>query len=689
MYPSIPTRPPEHLDLPEPLARLSDLAYNQWWTWHREARRLFTRIDEPLWERYRNPVRLISLSRTSLLRELAEDSSFLGHMHEVLEAFDAEMAGPCMEGPPVAYVSAEYALHESLPIYSGGLGVLSGDHLKEASDMGMPMVGVGLFYRRGYFRQHIDSDGYQQHNYPELDGLKMPILRVADRDGNTLRVPVELPGRTVQLRVWVTFVGRVPLLLLDSYTGHNQIEDLWITSQLYVKGRDMRLTQEVVLGRGAVSVLDALDIDPRVWHMNEGHSAFLAVENLRRSGESDLGAAIQACRPNHVFTTHTPVPAGNEVFETESVRPYLESTARHFNTVTETLLDLGNTNTDDNGMQPGFNLTALALKLSGTANGVSQLHAEVSQQMWPDYKIHGITNGIHMPTWMGREMGKVLKLVPGEDPQDVADRAQLLSDEEIWAAHTAQKHRLMRYVRARALVQAARHGHSPEELRRIEGLLAPSALTLGFARRFAPYKRADLLFDDPERLERLLCDRDRPVQLVMAGKAHPADRAGQKIIENVWQLAQEPHLRGRIVFVEDYDVSVGRLMVRGVDVWLNNPEWPREASGTSGMKAVANGVLHCSVPDGWWAECHGPDVGFTIGEQAHPERERDSQILYDVLENQVRPLYYQRGDDGLPREWIALMRNSMVAFIGRFSTRRMLTDYAEKMYGLNESVPVA
>jgi len=683
----IATRPPEHLDLPRPLARLGDLVYNMWWTWHREARQLFNRIDPQLWSRYLNPVRLIQLSRSAHLEYLANDVEFLSQMHAVLDEFDADMNRAGAEnatGKPVCYVSAEYGLHECLPIYSGGLGILSGDHLKAASDMALPLVAVGLFYRRGYFNQLIDADGFQQHNYPDLDGLRVPILRVRGEDGNTLRVPVELPGRTVYLRVWVSFVGRIPLLLLDSFSTKNALEDQYITSMLYVRGREMRLEQEAVLGRGAVAVMEALGIDPHIYHMNEGHSAFLALENMRKTGEHSVQSAVEAVRPKHVFTTHTPVPAGNEVFDMDAVRPYLETTAEDLGGTPEELLELGAAEG-----RPGFNLTKLALNVSAVANGVSELHADVSRKMWPEFKIGAVTNGVHMATWLGPEVTKILEAEPDTHPQVLADRAALLSDESLWAAHIAQKHRLMRFVHVRGVRQAARHGRSSSELRRIQDLVEPNALTIGFARRFAPYKRADLLFNDHDRLRRLLTHETRPVQLVMAGKAHPADRPGQEVIRRIWELASSDELRGRIVLLEDYDSGVARLMVRGVDVWLNTPEWPREASGTSGMKSVANGGLHASVPDGWWAECCAPDLGFTIGGQELPDHTRDANVLIEMLENEIVPLYYDRGPDGLPREWIACMRRSMVAFLGRFSARRMLEDYVRDMYGMQEPSKVS
>lgn len=685
MKPPFRTLPAEHLEVPEPLRGLVDLAYNLWWTWHAEARALFERVDPDIWSRYRNPVRLLLLVRRSRLAELARDEGYVAELRRVLQRLELEVAARRQDGPPVAYVSAEYALTEALPIYSGGLGVLSGDHLKEASDMGLPLVAVGLFYRRGYFNQLVESDGQQQHDYPELDAMRLPLLRVAGADGRTLRLAVELDGRRVAVRVWCAFVGHVPLLLLDTFTSHNPPEDRYITSQLYVRGRDMRLEQELVLGRGAVALLDTLGIRPACWHMNEGHSAFLALENARRTGAPDLESALEAVRPRHVFTTHTPVPAGNEVFAEDRVRPYLVATARDLNADIEQVLALGRA--PSNGFPPGFNLTALALRLSRASNGVSRLHGQVSRDMWPGHDIGAITNGIHVPTWMGREVARVLRASEGEDPEALAQRAAELPDGVLWAAHVAQKHRLMRFVRVRTLRQAARHGHAPADLRRVETLLNPAALTLGWARRFAPYKRADLLFHDPGRLQRLLCSEERPVQLLIAGKAHPADRAGQDMIRRIWELAGSAGLRGRVVFVEDYDAAVARLLVRGVDAWLNTPTWPLEASGTSGMKAACNGVLNISVPDGWWAEGYAPGRGFAIGQGVPPDTGRDAHLLYELLEQQVVPLYYERDADGLPRGWIRSMRASMSALIGHFSTRRMLREYAERIYRLPGYAP--
>jgi len=707
----IDTLPPDHLEIPAPLSRLIDLAYNLWWTWHREARQLFETIDPDLWTRYRNPVRLLLLARRQRLAELAANPSFLAEMERVLDRFDRDTSRTRLDESPVAYVSAEYGLSESLPIYSGGLGILSADHLKEAADMGLPLLGIGLFYRRGYFQQNVDSDGWQQHDYPELDAMRLPLLRVRGPDGGTLRVKVEAGDRQVTLRVWTTFVGHVPLLLLDSHTTHNPPEDQYITSQLYVRGRDMRLVQEVVLGRGAVAVLEALGIQPRLYHMNEGHSAFLALETMRRravAGGGHAGAgrngnggpargpggpagaksrrplteAVAEIRPLHVFTTHTPVPAGNEVFDHEAVRPYLTRTAADLGVETDELLALGDVDGGRNGFAPGFNLTALALRLSGRANAVSELHAKISSRMWPGFEIGAITNGVHVPTWLGREMSRVLQLDEHADPAELSGCADQLVDEVLWAAHLAQKHRLMRFVRHRALRQAARHGHSPEEMRRIQTLLNPEALTLGFARRFAPYKRADLLVRDPARLERLLSDATHPVQIVMAGKAHPADKPGQEIIHRIWQLAGSDRLRGRIVFVEDYDASVARLMVRGVDCWLNTPTWPLEACGTSGMKAAINGVIHASVPDGWWAEAWTLEAGFKLGEQVPPDNERDAEALFDLIEHELVPRFYERDALGLPHSWIAMMRASMSTYIERFSSRRMVRQYAARLYHL-------
>ncbi len=681
MIDDIPTARPAHLDVPESLNKLVEVAYNLRWSWSRDARRLFKTVHVGHWTRYRSPIRILQMTRRARLEELAADPAFMAELDRVHADFANGTVRP--GGSKVAYVSAEYALHDSLPIYSGGLGVLSGDHLKEASDLGLDMVAIGLFYRRGYFHQLVDYDGYQQHFYPDLDALRLPLLKVNGRDGHTLRVPVELDGRTVVLRCWLARVGHVPLLLLDSFSSHNPPEDRFITSQLYVHGREMRLEQELVLGRGAVAILDALGIEPDVFHMNEGHSAFLALENVRRTGNPDLSAAIESVRPRHVFTTHTPVPAGNESFDRELVRPYLASTARDLGVDVDALLHLGG----EGGAAEAdeFTLTSLALNLSSECNGVSKLHAEVSRKMWPGHEIAAITNGVHMPTWLGQEMAMVLGLgtaaQPADaDPEALAQRASELDDARLWAAHVAQKHRLMRFVRIRALRQAARHGRSPRAMRELENLLNPGALTLGFARRFAAYKRADLLFRDSDRLERLLSDAQRPVQILMAGKAHPADRAGQEIIRRIWELANTPGLRGRVVFVEDYDMAVGRLMVNGVDVWMNTPQWPREASGTSGMKAGANGVLHASVPDGWWAEAHRPGLGFTLGEQQPPDDARDGDALLDMIEHEIVPLYYERSENGLPQPWIAAMRAMMEATFRGFSSRRMLTEYEQHMY---------
>ena len=676
MNPSpIATLPPDGIELPEPLCRLTDLAYNAWWTWHRAARELFGAIDRETWSRYQNPVRLLLLTRRSRWQELADDAAFLERLARVVARFDEDTTPVSWDGGVVAYVSAEYALTESLPLYSGGLGVLSGDHLKAASDLALPLIAAGLFYRRAYFRQLVDVSGDQQHWYPDLDERRHPLLRAAGRDGGQLAVEIELAERTVVANVWIVMVGRIPLVLLDTDNDANPAEDRHLTAQLYPRGRALRLEQELVLGRGTVAALAALGIEPSVFHMNEGHSAFLAIERMRRRG-GPLDEALGACRAQHVFTTHTPVAAGNEVFEVDAVRPYLTRSAQELGTTVDALLALGK------AKDRGFNLTALALGVSSASNGVSTLHGRVSRQMWPGHEIGAITNGIHVATWLGRELAEALGADERTSPDELSRRAAALDDDVLWRAHLAQKDRLMRFVRLRTLRQAARHGQAPADLRRIEKMLAPGALTFGFGRRFARYKRADLLFLDPPRLQRLLTDPERPVQLVIAGKAHPADREGQEIIRRIWGLASTTEMHGRVVFIEDYDMAVARLMVRGVDAWLNTPEWPREASGTSGMKAAANGVLNASVPDGWWAEAADDELGFTIGEARAPDPGRDNDALLALIEGRIVPLYYDRDGAGLPRAWIAMMRRSMAAFIGRFSARRMVEEYATTMYGL-------
>jgi glycogen phosphorylase len=691
------------LRIPPQFEGLRRLAYNLWWTWHPELRELFSRVDGPAWSRYRNPIPVLQGMRR--WSDLLESESFMADYQRLLEHFDSYMAngaghwfgshgGDRLEGP-IAYFCAEYGLHESLGIYSGGLGVLAGDHLKTASDMALPFIAVGLFYRRGYFRQAIDADGHQEHAYPDYDPARLPLRQVVGPDGSPLEVGVELPGRTVRCAVWCARVGRIPLLLLDTDLPENSVEDRPITHILYVRGREMRLHQEMVLGVGGVRALRALGIRPAAWHLNEGHSAFMLVERTREltTGGKSLDEALATVKSDTVFTIHTPVSAGNERFDAGLVRHLAAPLCAGTGVEMDRLLDLGLGVDADPGQ---FDMTAFSLRLTTGANAVSQLHAVTANNTWAPViskPIVGITNGIHTPTWLGPTIRSLYEGT-GIDLDRLDDEAELAAfwgqldavpDKRLWAAHQHEKRELAHFARRRLLVQFARHGESPDALAALIHVLDPKVLTIGFARRFATYKRAALLFSDEERLARLLWDPERPVQIVFAGKAHPADRPGQRVIQDIFSRTRSPRLQGRAFILEDYDMRVARFLVHGVDVWLNNPRRPLEASGTSGMKAAANGVVNVSVLDGWWDEGYDGDNGWAIGgRETNPDEGAqdwaDVQDLYRILEEELVPRYYQRDQDGLPSAWIALMRRSIRSTLWRFSASRMLEEYAERLY---------
>ncbi len=689
--------------LPRQLEGLRRLAYNLYWTWHPEVRVLFNRIDAGGWARYRNPIPVLQDMRD--WSRVLDDTDFLVEYETILARFDAYIAngaghwfqrrhGDELSGP-IAYFCAEFGLHESLGIYSGGLGVLAGDHCKAASDMALPFVGVGLLYRHGYFRQAIDADGHQEHAYPDYDPARLPLLRVIDDEGEPILVPVEFPGRTVQATVWLAQVGRVPLLLLDTDIPENELADRPITHQLYVRGREMRLHQEMVLGVGGVRLLRILGIEPAAWHLNEGHSAFMLVERAREltAAGQPQEAALEQVRRDAVFTIHTPVSAGNERFDVGLVRllatPLVEGSGLDLDRVVE--LGIG---TD--GDEGSFDMTAFSLRLTRGANAVSQLHAGTANGTWlgtPRSAILGITNGIHAPTWLGRPMAELfanlgadLDAMSDETPEGrFWERLDAITDGDLWKAHRRQKRELAVFVRGRLLRQFARHGASPVVLESVEHVLDPEVLTIGFARRFATYKRAALLFSDEDRLARLLWNEERPVQVIFAGKAHPADRPGQRVIRDIFERTQAPRLAGRAFILEDYDMRIARYLVQGVDVWLNNPRRPLEASGTSGMKAAANGIVNVSVLDGWWDEGWTGTNGWAIGgrEQSSDEEAQDAADaadLYRILEEEVVPRWYERDDKGLPQAWVELMKASIASNIWRFSTTRMLEEYVEQLY---------
>ena len=699
------------IELPREVERLRDLAYNLWWSWNPHARRMFSHINPALWAMYRNPVELLINIEPHHWESLLEDDIFVSMYRAVIREFDAYMAGgpttwfsrnyPAYEGGPFVYFSTEFGFHESLRTYSGGLGILSGDHCKSASDLGLPFIGIGPLYKCGYFEQEIEPDGRQQHFYPTYDFSRLPIAPLMGDNGRQLTVSVPFPDREVFVRVWVARVGRVPVLLLDTDTTRNNPADRPITGQLYVSGREMRICQELVLGIGGVRVLQALSIEPSCWHMNEGHSAFLVFERVRQQLERGLSfaeARTEITR-NTVFTTHTPVPAGNEAFDQALIKKYFAPYCEQLNVPLQDVLNLGLA-TAGNPDQP-FSLTILALHYCSFANGVSQLHGQVSNEMWrhilPQAKaneqpIKAITNGVHTQTWLGWQMSDLFdKYLTPAWRDNLMDEMfwkrgiASIPDRELWEVHNLQKENLIRYARGRLRTQLARHGCAPDELRAIEDVLSLDALTIGFARRFATYKRADLLFRDFDRLRTILKNADRPIQILFAGKAHPADKPGQELIRRIFEISRYSDLRQHIVFIEDYNMRVARMLVQGVEVWLNTPRRPHEASGTSGMKGPVNGVINFSIPDGWWCEVQNPEAGWTIGngkELPNTDQQdlEDSQSLYELLEQQIAPLYYQRDGDGLPHAWIKAMKASLSTVTPRFSTARMVRDYVEQAY---------
>ena len=706
----VPVAPGASFHLPPKLEGLRSLAYNMWWSWHPRARIMFSRIDSGGWARYRNPIPV--LSGPVDWSQLLDNPDFMADYHDILTEFEAYMSNGAdhwfqrrhakeLEGP-IAYFCAEYGLHESLGIYSGGLGVLAGDHMKTASDMALPLIGVGLLYRKGYFRQTIDADGHQEHAYPDYEPARLPIRRALDPLGEPLMVSVPLPGRELFAAVWVVQVGRVPVLLLDTDVPDNDDSDRPITHILYVRGREMRLHQELVLGVGGVRALRQLDLDPAVWHLNEGHSAFLLAERTRElvAAGKTLDDAFSTVRRNSVFTIHTPVSAGNERFDADLVRrvagPLLDGDGRPRTggVPVERLLTLG-LGVENDASQ--FDMTALCLRMTHGANAVSVLHGQTANSTWQGISPHeilGLTNGVHTPTWLGQPMRDAIERFTNADMDAMDDqpaarrfweRIAKVPADDLWEAHQRQKLELAIFARGRLRNQFARHGEAPSTLEELETVLDPSILTIGFARRFATYKRSALLFSDLDRLARILWDEKRPMQVIFAGKAHPADRPGQGVIQDIFGRSRSPKLRGRVFILEDYDIRIARFLVQGVDVWLNNPRRPLEASGTSGMKAAANGVVNLSVLDGWWDEGWTGSNGWAIGgrETIHDEGAQDwsdAQDLYRILEQEMIPAYYERDANGVATRWLQLMRNSIASTIWRFSTTRMLHEYVERLY---------
>jgi glycogen phosphorylase len=692
--------------LPAVLEPLNDLARNLWWTWEPDARKLFRDLNPTLWDQTNhNPIRMLQLSKQGRLEEIASDEDYLRSMRHVHDQFQAYMNrtdtyGKQRAGAPcIAYFSAEFGFHESVPNYSGGLGILSGDHCKSASDLGLNFYAVTLLYRHGYFKQQIGKDGWQEAVSLNQNFHHLPVrdARVGDQ---SVFVTVDILGRDVTAKVWELQIGRIKLFLLDTDIQQNSPEDRLITEQLYGGDFEMRIRQEIVLGIGGVRALDAMDIKPDVFHMNEGHSAFLSLERIRRYVQEkgmNYYPALQIVAASNVFTTHTPVPAGNDAFSPELIGRYLGKYAHDFGLSFHDLFALGQPMLNP---PPLFSMTILALRTTRRANGVSKLHREVSKSLWQDVwagvplqevPITSITNGIHTKTWTAPEFHRLYEKYLGPDWADHLTDVEYwrrvidIPDEVLWETHQLLKNRLIEFVRERLRTQRVRIGESPEQLRKINSVLNPDVLTIGFARRFATYKRGTLLFSNKERLLRLIQNAERPVQFIFAGKSHPKDEGGKKIIQEVYNASREAGFEHAVVFVEDYDTYIGRRLYQGVDVWLNNPLRPLEASGTSGMKLPPNGGLNFSVLDGWWCEGHNGKNGWPIGPEISGgsvefQNEVDIDSLFNILENQIVPLYYAKPDGRLPLAWLQLMRESMRSVTPVFNTHRMVKEYNERLY---------
>ncbi len=700
----IPSIPPE-------MARLKDLAYNLYFSWNPEVRDLFLEIDRELWKEVNhNPVKFLNEVAQTKLQEKARDSEFLKTYRKVVDQFDRYLKEqrtwfkenfPEYTNRKIAYFTAEFGFHESLPIYAGGLGVLAGDHLKTASDLGLPLVGVSLFYYQTYFTQEIDVHGNQLAIYDPLTPEELPLLLVRNSDGTPLIIDIPVADRTVKAQIWEVKVGRVAAFLLDTNIAANTPDDRKITSRLYGGDQEMRISQEIVLGMGGVIALKKMGINPDIWHMNEGHSVFLVLERLRsliKEQGLNFNEALEAVASRTIFTTHTPVPAGNDAFplhiKDKYFRKYWESVGirRH------QFMELGSQ------VQPEgyeiFNLTILSLNLSRFRNAVSKLHGEVSRKLWktvwpdiPAYEvpITHITNGVHAQSWVSRRMRALYSQyltnawVQKQDDVNFWTKIDHISDEAIWETKLKLKERMLNHVKERLEKQYFRNKVGSLQTIRIRQLLRPEVLTIGFARRFAAYKRGTLILRNLERLKRILNNPERPVQLIYAGKAHPKDKAGQELIRQIYQISLTPEFRGKIVFVENYDMGLARDLISGVDVWLNNPIRTQEASGTSGQKASLNGVINFSVLDGWWVEGYNRKNGWAFGDREDFESQEeldswDSEQLYDILENDIIPLYYQRDEKGLPSAWIQVMRESIKSVMPQFNTNRMIKQYWQKLY---------
>jgi len=696
--------------IPDSLKSLEQLARNLFWCWSPEIEALFRRIDGDLWSASgHNPVKLLSGVSQKRLDELANNDGFLCELERATSRLKTYLDEPtwfekvCSKStkPTIAYFSAEFGVHECLPFYAGGLGILAGDHLKSASDLGVPIVGVGLLYQKGYLRQYLNIDGWQQEFYAENDYYSAPVELLRKKSGRPLTVSVEYPGRRVVAQIWCVAVGRVSLYLLDTNVAANSPTDQIITSNLYGGDSEMRIRQEIMLGIGGLKALTAIGITPSVCHMNEGHAAFMGLERirqLRNTQNMTFDEALEASRAGNVFTMHTSVKAGLDEFSVELMDKYFGGYFGNLGINRKQFLALGRVDANDDG--ESFKMPVLALRLSSYRNGVSKLHGQVSRDMWSflwpglpvnEVPIKSITNGVHVRSWLAEELSGLYERYLGPDwlegmsSRSAWQRIEQIPDEELWRAHQLCKERLIVFARRRLKAQMQRRGTYHTELNRAEEVLDPEALTIGFARRFASYKRGNLLLRDPQRLVKLLADQKRPVQVIFSGKAHPRDTEGKEIIRQIIHFATQYDVRRRIVFLEDYDINVARYLVRGVDVWLSTPRRPMEASSTSGMKAAINGALNMSTLDGWWCEGYTPEGGWVIGsaetsENAEYQDTVESQAIYNILQNEVVPLFYTRSADNVPRAWVRRMKNAIESTTYEFSTHRMVGEYTRRFY---------
>ncbi|HET6511366.1 MAG TPA: alpha-glucan family phosphorylase [Candidatus Kapabacteria bacterium] len=697
----------EERELPRSLARLDEIAHNLWWSWSPEARDVFRTISVGLWRRTEhNPVRMLRDVTQARLDKLANDEAFLARYHTLLTTFDKELtqpsrviskAFPNFEGRKVAYFSAEYGLHTSLPIYSGGLGVLAGDHVKTASDIGLDLTAIGFMYPRGYFEQRINSDGMQQANYERISIENSPIERAYLTSGepSIVSLALEQPDDLLHLQVWLVRAGRVKMYLIDSDLDLNKPWNREISTRLYGGDQEYRLRQEIALGIGGVRVLRTMGVEPDVWHANEGHVAFMLLERVREAVQQkgmSFGEACEFVKRTTAFTTHTPVPAGHDAFPFQLIERYFWHYWPQLGAEKEQFLQLGR---HQEPWGEAFNMTVLSLNLSTYRNAVSKKHEVVTREMWPEHVSHGqnmraVTNGVHVPTWIAPEMSQLFRdeLAPDwverQCEQELWDKVMNIPDQKLWEVRDKQKKGLITFILTQIRNKWQREGMDPSLFVPSGALLDPSILTIGFARRFATYKRATLIFHELERLKKLLTDPIRPIQIVFSGKAHPADEGGKRLIQTIYEFAKDPAFAGRIAFIENYSMHVAKNLVRGVDLWMNNPKAPLEASGTSGMKAGINGVPNFSILDGWWIEGWNGKNGWGIegAEEGTPEIQdiHDVAAMYDLLEKEIIPLYYDKGSDGIPHGWLQVMKESIRTIIPQFSSERMVREYVENIY---------